>query len=48
MTAVIGCMIYQHNPWLLLAALAVCIISSWGVIRLFIRATTRKNIQKIV
>lgn len=48
MTAVIGCMIYQHNPWLLLAALAVCIISSWGVIRLFSRATTRKNIQKIV
>lgn len=48
MTAVIGCMIYQHNPWLLLTALAVCIISSWGVIRLFSRATTRKNIQKIV
>ncbi|MBN8974689.1 MAG: EAL domain-containing protein [Rhizobiales bacterium] len=48
MTAVIGCMIYQHNPWLLLAAVVVCIISSWGVIRLFSRATTRKNIQKIV
>lgn len=48
MTAVIGCMIYQHNPSLLLAALAVCIISSWGVIRLFSRATTRRNLQKIV
>lgn len=48
MTAVIGCVIYQHNPWLLAAALLVCIISSWGVIRLFNRATSRKNLQKIV
>lgn len=48
MTAVIGCMIYEHNPWLLAAAVVVCIVSSWGVMRLFSRATTRRNLQKIV
>lgn len=48
MTAVIGCMIYRHNAWLLAAAVVVCIVSSWGVIRLFRRATTRQDLQKIV
>lgn len=48
MTAVIGCIVYEHSPWLLLAAITVCIASSWGVVRLFNRATTRKNLQRIV
>ena len=48
MTAVIGCIVYQHSPWLLIAAIAVCVASSWGVVRLFNRAASRKNLQKIV
>lgn len=48
MMSVVNCAFYEHNPWLLLAATVVCVVSSWGVIRLFNRARSRTKLQRAV
>lgn len=48
MMTVLNCVYHQHNPWLVLAAAVVCIVSSWGVIRLHGRARDREGLQRVV
>lgn len=48
MMEVVGCLIYEHNWWLVVAALVVCSVNSWGVIQLFAKARSRANLQRAV
>lgn len=48
MMAVVGCLVYEHNLWLVAAALVVCAVNSWGAVQLFARARARARLQKTV
>jgi diguanylate cyclase (GGDEF)-like protein len=48
MMTVVGCLVYEHNLWLVVAALVVCAVNSWGVMQLFARARARTRLQKTV
>ena len=39
MMTVVGCIAHQHDPWLVLLSLFVCVAGSWVTARLFGRAT---------
>ncbi|MDR5781269.1 EAL domain-containing protein [Caballeronia sp. LZ065] len=38
MISVLGCIAFEHNPWLVLLAVLICVAGSWITIRLFVRA----------
>jgi NO-binding membrane sensor protein with MHYT domain len=48
MMTVVGCLVYEHNLWLVVAALVVCAVNSWGVMQLYARARARTRLQKTV
>jgi diguanylate cyclase (GGDEF)-like protein len=47
MMTVLGCIIDNHNIWLVIVAAVVCIAGSWAIIRLFDRAASTTGTQRI-
>lgn len=46
MVAVLGCIAWKHNIWLVLVAALVCAFGSWTIIRLFEKATNTAGLQR--
>jgi len=46
MTAVLGCIFFQHDIWLVLVAAIVCATGCWAVTRLFQRAIGTTGLQR--
>jgi diguanylate cyclase (GGDEF)-like protein len=46
MITVLGCVVNEHNIWLVLVAAMVCAFGSWAVICLFERAARTKGMQR--
>lgn len=47
MMTVLGCIVDEHNIWLVLVAGLLCGAGSWVTARLFLRATTTSGAQRI-
>lgn len=47
MLAVLGCIAYDHNIWLVLVAAMVCAAGSWATIRLLYRAAATNGLQQV-
>ncbi|WP_322045553.1 putative bifunctional diguanylate cyclase/phosphodiesterase [Paraburkholderia sp. J67] len=45
MTNVLGCIVYKHNPWLVLVAVLICGVGSWVTARLVRRAFATRGLQ---
>ena len=46
MTAVLGCIYFQHNIWLVFVAAIVCATGCWAIARLFQRAVRTTGLQR--
>ncbi|ALN75304.1 EAL domain-containing protein [Aureimonas sp. AU20] len=47
MMTVLGCIVHQHNLWLVLMAAVICGSGSWAMVRLFTRAALTSSLEKI-
>lgn len=47
MMTVLGCIVHQHNIWLVLLAALLCVAGSWVVVRLFDRAANIRSHQRL-
>lgn len=47
MMTVIGCIVEQHNLWLVLMAAIICGSGSWAMVRLFLRAAAADALEKV-
>lgn len=47
MMTVLGCIVHQHNPWLVLLAALLCVAGSWVTCRLFKRAADSRGRQSL-
>ncbi|WP_333631003.1 MHYT domain-containing protein, partial [Agrobacterium cavarae] len=47
MMTVLGCIVYEHNIWLVLVAVLLCGTGSWVTSRLFSKTTTATGKQRI-
>lgn len=47
MMTVIGCIVEEHNPWLVLVAAALCAFGSWVTARLFQRSASTEGRQRM-
>lgn len=46
MMTVIGCIVDEHNLWLVLMAAIICGAGSWAMVRLFLRAAAADSLEK--
>ena len=46
MMTVVGCILYQHNLWLVLMAAIICACGSWAMVRLYLRAATASSLER--
>ncbi|WP_168990383.1 bifunctional diguanylate cyclase/phosphodiesterase [Aureimonas flava] len=47
MMTVIGCIVYEHNLWLVLVAAVICGSGSWAMVRLFLRAANARATERL-
>lgn len=47
MMTVLGCIVQQHNIWLVLLAVLICATGAWVTARLFLRSHHTRGMQKM-
>ncbi len=47
MMTVVGCIVEQHNLWLVLLAAVICGSGSWAMVRLFLRAADARSTERL-